>query len=356
MSSDYPKVKSCRLCRYYELETNFCAVNPDYIGIAHLCHDFALRVPIHPTREAEETKNLTRFIFDQFSKDYLEKLLLPYGEVEAGRTVAGEVREIDVWFVPSEAERPRELGLLGRLSRPSASALLFEPYRNPVSAAEISDCLLKLLEVRGDLQRQANRENRAFPLSEWPRLWILTPTASEAMVGGFGGQLSENWERGIYFLPDSLRTALVVIHQLPRTEETLWLRLLGRGRVQAIAIDDLEALPADHPLRSVTLELLYTLQKNLEVNQDKDEEERELIMRLAPLYQQDREKAVQEGKQTGEATLVLRQLNRRLGQVAASVEKQVRQLPVEQLEDLGEALLDFQSEADLLHWLGSDGR
>jgi predicted transposase YdaD len=63
---------------------------------------------------------------------------------------------------------------------------------------------------------------------------------------------------------------------------------------------------------------------------------------------------IEQGMQRGEATLVLRLLNRRLGQVAASVEEQVRQLPVEQLEDLGEALLDFQSEADLLHWLGSD--
>jgi hypothetical protein len=294
---------------------------------------------------------LTRFIFDQFSKDYLETLLLPYGDVEAGRTVAGEVREIDVWFVPTYTELPRELGLLGRMSYQSARALLFEPYRHPVSAAAISDCLLKLLEVRGDLQRQANRENRSFPVSEWPKLWILTPTASEAMVVGFGGQLREDWERGIYFLPDSLRTAIVVIHQLPRTPETLWLRLLGRGRVQAQAIDELEALPADHPLRSVTLELLYTLQKNLEVAEDRDDEERELIMRLAPLYQQDREKAVQQGMQREGATLVLRLLNRRLGQVSATVEEQIRQLPVEQLEDLGEALLDFDSEADLLNWL-----
>jgi hypothetical protein len=60
------------------------------------------------------------------------------------------------------------------------------------------------------------------------------------------------------------------------------------------------------------------------------------------------------GMQRGEATLVLRLLNRRLGQVTTSVEKQVRQLSVEQLEDLGEALLDFENEADLLHWLSQN--
>ena len=51
------------------------------------------------------------------------------------------------------------------------------------------------------------------------------------------------------------------------------------------------------------------------------------------------------------ANLVLRLLNCRFGQVATSVESQIRQLSVEQLEDLGEALLDFENETDLLHWL-----
>jgi hypothetical protein len=62
---------------------------------------------------------------------------------------------------------------------------------------------------------------------------------------------------------------------------------------------------------------------------------------------------IEQGRQEEGANLVLRLLNRRLGQVAASIEGQIRQLPVEQLENLGEALLDFESEADLLHWLGN---
>ncbi|TRV51368.1 MAG: DUF4351 domain-containing protein, partial [Microcystis panniformis Mp_MB_F_20080800_S26D] len=66
------------------------------------------------------------------------------------------------------------------------------------------------------------------------------------------------------------------------------------------------------------------------------------------------EQGIEQGMQRGEATLVLRQLNRRLGQVTTSVEKQIRQLSVEQLEDLGEALLDFENEADLLHWLSQN--
>ncbi len=66
------------------------------------------------------------------------------------------------------------------------------------------------------------------------------------------------------------------------------------------------------------------------------------------------EQGIEQGMQREGANLVLRQLNRRLGQVTTSVEKQIRQLSVEQLEDLGEALLDFENEADLLHWLSQN--
>jgi hypothetical protein len=44
---------------------------------------------------------MTRFLHDQFAKDYLEELLKPYGQVQAPSRVAGEVREIDVLFSPA---------------------------------------------------------------------------------------------------------------------------------------------------------------------------------------------------------------------------------------------------------------
>jgi hypothetical protein len=52
-----------------------------------------------------------------------------------------------------------------------------------------------------------------------------------------------------------------------------------------------------------------------------------------------------------EFALVLRQVNRRLGGLNPTLEAQIRDLSIEQVEDLGEALLDFQTEADLVNWL-----
>jgi len=102
---------------------------------------------------------------------------------------------------------------------------------------------------------------------------------------------------GFYTLGSSLSTQIIVLHQLSRTAETLWLRVLGRGRVQKEAIDELEALSENNPFRQRALELLYTLQKSLKLKQDIEPEDRELIMRLEPLYQQEKEELQREVKQ-----------------------------------------------------------
>ncbi|NCR80873.1 MAG: DUF4351 domain-containing protein [Microcystis aeruginosa K13-10] len=82
-------------------------------------------------------------------------------------------------------------------------------------------------------------------------------------------------------------------------------------------------------------------------------------MRLAPLYQQDREQAVQQGvqqgiqqgRQQGEADLLIRLIQRRFGEIPQNREETIRKLPVERLEDLGLALLDFDTLTDLDNWL-----
>lgn len=238
---------------------------------------------------------MTRFIHDQFAKDYLEELLKPYGQVQAPSRVAGEVREIDVFFSPA-AQQTTNLATLGLLGKFATNPAIFEPFRNAASKEEICDCLLKLLEVRGALQREANKNKTPIQELEIPKLWILTPTASPTLLSGFRAVQGEDWLPGVYFMADYLRAAIVAIHQLPQTPETLWLRILGRGRVQEQAINELKALPSNHPFQKATLELVYNLRQNLRVNQNLEDDDRELIMRLEPLYQQDREQAKLEGE------------------------------------------------------------
>ncbi|MFO5475468.1 MAG: Rpn family recombination-promoting nuclease/putative transposase [Dolichospermum sp.] len=67
--------------------------------------------------------------------------------------------------------------------------------------------------------------------------------------------------------------------------------------------------------------------------------------------QEGRQEGRQEGKQEGEKNLILRLLHRRIGEIDALLIERITGLSIEQLENLGEALLDFSSVADLEAWL-----
>ncbi|MFM6408360.1 MAG: DUF4351 domain-containing protein, partial [Microcystis sp.] len=71
------------------------------------------------------------------------------------------------------------------------------------------------------------------------------------------------------------------------------------------------------------------------------------IMKESVIYQE----IWSEGLQAGEANLILRLLNRRIGGISPELSPKIRSLSLEQLENLGEALLDFQSLQDLEQWL-----
>lgn len=63
------------------------------------------------------------------------------------------------------------------------------------------------------------------------------------------------------------------------------------------------------------------------------------------------QKGERKGRQEGVLALTLRQLQIRVGALDAGTEARIRALSVEQLEQLGEALLDFNTPDDLTEWL-----
>ena len=153
---------------------------------------------------------MTRFIHDQFSKDYLETLLEPYGDVTTPKKVAAEVKEMDLLFIPKPElkEDLKQLGLLGRMAETTA---IFEPFRNAATGEEIVDCAIKLREFCRDLERNTKGGKRKANRSQWPYLWVLTPTASTATLSGVDAKLKKDWPPGIYFLGETFRSAVVVL-------------------------------------------------------------------------------------------------------------------------------------------------
>ena len=65
-------------------------------------------------------------------------------------------------------------------------------------------------------------------------------------------------------------------------------------------------------------------------------------------------KGIEQGKQEGQASMVMRQLKHKFGKISPDVEAQIQKLSSPQLEDLSEALLDFEKVEELTIWLSSN--
>ncbi len=63
------------------------------------------------------------------------------------------------------------------------------------------------------------------------------------------------------------------------------------------------------------------------------------------------EEGLQQGLQQGEQRVVTRQLTRRFGVLPDDFQARIGVLSIAQLDQLGEALLDFGTIADLTSWL-----
>ena len=78
------------------------------------------------------------------------------------------------------------------------------------------------------------------------------------------------------------------------------------------------------------------------------------MLNIDTLYEEWRNEAIQEGREEEQArqrSLILRLLTRRIGVLSDEWCDRVRSLSMEQIEILGEALLDFQGAEDFRVWL-----
>ena len=108
------------------------------------------------------------------------------------------------------------------------------------------------------------------------------------------------------------------------------------------------------------------LQLNKEKRQQLTKDDQELIMKLSPIYtarldearqegiQQGVQQGIQQGVQQEATSMIIRQLKRKVGELSPSLEAKIIGLPISTLEDLSEALLDFNSIDELNNWLSEN--
>jgi Domain of unknown function (DUF4351) len=161
-----------------------------------------------------------------------------------------------------------------------------------------------------------------------------------------------------------LGIGIVVIRELPETPATLWLRGLGKDKILTKAFANISELPVTKRERNDIVEVCikhfkYLSEKSSESGLTREEEDfMKTMQEIDTLYRAEMNRArlegqlqgEREGELKGQQELVLRLLTRRVGELPIDLETSVRALPVERLEALGEALLDFTRMEDAIVW------
>jgi hypothetical protein len=243
--------------------------------------------------------NITQQPYDQFSKQFFNELFGALkGEIKINFNyeIHADRRYVDFYWLASPTASQMDFQALGLLGRMVSQSCLLEPFHSPLSEDDISNCLLKLLMVQSVPGEKADKaetekadEQPKKAKKPLPYLWIFATSVSDAVLDYFGAKpQSVEWCKGVYSLAKGLNTGIVAINRLPSTPDTLYLRMLGAGKVQQQAIEEFLALfPQTDPLRQSVLDLLLKYRIYLgekEKQTTLSEEEKELLMNISHIY------------------------------------------------------------------------
>ncbi len=201
-----------------------------------------------------------QFPFNWLAQGIVRGALKGVCVVHTEEPVLPEVMAIDAWVRPrpSRAAEREGRGPLGRMARRAA---LYEPFRRGPAEGEYRDCQLKRFAL--DQHRRKAADERKRPCPPFPWLWFLCARVPSRWPRREAMRALRGWPKGFYASRARSGPRLVVIPELPRTRETLLLRLMGAGRTLREALADFRALSADAPERAVVGPLLVQLQHDL---------------------------------------------------------------------------------------------
>jgi hypothetical protein len=232
--------------------------------------------------------------FDQFYKAALSALLQPFTHLEVSREIPGHVQVADLWVQPESAHAGglARLGMLGRMIM--QGPCLIEPFSRPPSMREVHTCVLEQHAL--DHARFLEAERESLPEPVFPRLWIISAGRPESVLGKMTLFPMKDWPSG-FWQRDDLH--LIVVRDLPRTPDTLFLRLLSRGAFFTEAVRELVALHGDTREGQVIISVLIAFRREIPQDSIIIEEDMELLGNVENLYQQVMDEGRLEGRREG---------------------------------------------------------
>lgn len=259
---------------------------------------------------------------DEWGKSVLALWLDALGDVQLDARIAGVSRRGDVLFTEQREDkvRRRSLGILGEIAR---GRVLFELFRNPVTRAEMQSCVLKAIDLTAQERRRVRRDKQKQSKVVETALHLITPSMSKDIRATAELTLLKEDKPGIYRLASLWNTVVIIVDELGKDASTVWLRLLGRGGVQAQAVQDLLQMSFHEPLRDATFELLVAWQQSLPVTLPSAEGENDMLENWREIYARWKRKVQREEQRHTKARAVMTVLETRGLEVTAKQRKKL---------------------------------
>jgi len=296
--------------------------------------------------------------FDQFAKNLLRDALSRACTAETEVEVLAATQKIDVFTTPDPARATERahMGLLGELAERSC---LFEPFHDTPTLRQLRRCINKQHTWHHELERRARtaigtsppeptRDRPAADEVPFSTLVVISPGRPATALDAYGCQ---SVQPGVYqAAAQGLALCVVVLAELPRTRETLLLRLLGRGRLFSQALAELAKLPNDAWERSVTTPLLvhFQLGSHAHPTNEEDNVSAEIQAWFEDYQRKLRSEEREEGRKEGERNLLLRQLRACFGELPPAAVARVEAADLADLERWGERVHGARTLADVL--------
>ena len=172
----------------------------------------------------------------------------------------------------------------------------------------------------------------------------MAAEVSDRLLQDFKADPNPELGDGFYDMGKGLQTTIVRLNELPNVPETLWLRLLAKGRVQEDAIEELLLLPESDPKRRMALGLLVSWRINIELADQVDVEERQILMALSQTYLEWEKQTKREGLEQGKRSAIGSLLRFRFGGIDTALEGVVPRLMALSSDDYTRFILESSKD------------
>ena len=235
---------------------------------------------------------------DQIAKRVLCAAYEGTAEAHVEDELTPDAQAIDAWFDPDPActaERESR-GLMGRMM-PDGVATIFEPYSSTPGPPEYRDCVRKQLTL--DHLRAKEAEKKKVLRPDLCHLWVMSRGKPLGVLEGYAFTPIPGFPSGFWQRQPADAVGVVVLRDLPKSRDTLLLRMMGGPEMRGEALGELNRLPEDAWERRAVLPSLLELR--VRAAQDPDEAEaKEFLMATNVVYEQLRQQMRDEGRKEAE--------------------------------------------------------